>query len=150
MSDLILDSLLVWAHFLALFFTFAFLLTELVLCRSPAPWRLLARVDVGYFISAILVLATGFGRVFYGAKGPHYYFHNTYFYALLITFTCIGLVSVWPTMVFIRSKKAAVAGMENSHLSRQLMWVRRCVLLELALFCVAPFFAVQMTLGLGN
>ena len=139
-------------HFVALFFRFAFLLAELAVCGTAGgdrDWRLPGRLDVGYFICAILVVITGFARVFFGLKNAHYYFHNPMFYALLVTCALIELLSIAPTMEFIKWRKSArgLSGFapEAAHLKR----VRGFMAVELALFCIAPVFAVLMVRGLG-
>jgi len=56
------EILLAYLHFFALFATYSLLVAELVLLLLPAQpgrWRTLSRLDIGYFIGAIAVLATG-------------------------------------------------------------------------------------------
>jgi putative membrane protein len=57
-----------------------------------------ARLDIGYGASAGLIVAVGFLRVIYGAKGPVYYVENVWFWAKMASFASIGLLSVPPTI----------------------------------------------------
>lgn len=63
---MILDALLAYLHFTAIFLLFAFLTTQAILMRSPLDARairLLGRVDIGYAISAAVALLTGMLRL---------------------------------------------------------------------------------------
>jgi putative membrane protein len=150
MNELTIDSVLAWMHFLALFFTFASLFAELVLCLAEQlNWQQLNRIDLGYFVAAMMVLLTGFGRVFFGLKGAHYYFHDPMFYALLVTFLLVGLLSILPTIVFIHGKKATENAPDGGLQVLQIKMARICLMAELSLFCIAPVFAVLMANGVG-
>ena len=66
------DALLAYFHYSAIFLLFAFLTVEAMLLRNPLDAntvRLLARVDLWYFAAAILALASGLMRWYWGLKG---------------------------------------------------------------------------------
>ncbi len=148
-----LDAFLAYLHFTAIFILFALMTTELVLFRNPLDARtvrLLGKVDLFYFGSAILVLATGFLRLVWGAKGADYYMGAWPFYVKFGLFVAVGAISVQPTLAFIRWKREldhdptwAVPEAERAR-------VRRLLLLEVHLASMIPVFAVIMARGLGH
>ncbi|WP_242107339.1 DUF2214 family protein [Luteimonas aquatica] len=108
LTDLILASL----HHLLLFGFIAMLVTESVLLRGTldaAVLRRLAGVDAGYGATATLLLAVGILRLLYGAKGWNYYLHNPWFHAKIGLFVLAALLSAWPTVRFLRWRKALKA-----------------------------------------
>ncbi len=67
-----LDAALAYLHFIAIFGLFAFLTVQAFILRGPLDERavrLLGRVDLWYAGSAFTVLASGFLRAGFGAKG---------------------------------------------------------------------------------
>src|ERR1700760_4904763 len=59
-------------------------------------------VDLWYGVLAGLILIVGFARANYAAKGWAYYSHNHFFWAKIGTFALVGILSIWPTIQFIR------------------------------------------------
>ena len=146
------EPILAYLHYLSLFATFSVLAAELTVLRlppQPGRWRFLSRLDVGYFAGAIGVLATGLARVFFGSKPALYYWHDLWFHALWITFLAVGLLSIAPTISFIRWSKVAQTDPGFIPPPGVLRQVRVQISLELMLFCVAPLFAVLMARGYG-
>ena len=84
-----LDLALAIAHHIFVFVLFGIVFAEFFALRPglgrDAVTRL-ARLDLFYGIDAGLVLIAGFSRVFFAAKGWHYYEHNAFFWAKLGTF----------------------------------------------------------------
>jgi len=108
LTDLILASL----HHLLLFGFIAMLVTESVLLRGKldsAALKRLAGVDAGYGMTATLLLVVGILRLLYGAKGWNYYLHNPWFHAKITIFILAALLSAWPTIRFLRWRKALKA-----------------------------------------
>src|SRR5579859_6787153 len=146
------EFLLAYLHFFALFVTYSLLVAELVLLLlpvQPGRWRTLSRLDIGYFIGAIAVLATGLARVFFGFKPALYYWHDGWFHALWITFLLIGLLSIVPTVSFIRWAKAERADPGFTPPAKALRHARGHLTLEILMLSVAPLFAVLMARGYG-
>ena len=98
MTDLLLASV----HHLIVFGIAAVLAAELALMRpaamSPQTVKLLGRFDFAYGMLALAILAAGFIRVWYGAKGPDFYLHNHAFWAKIAAFAVVGLISIQPTL----------------------------------------------------
>lgn len=146
------DLLLTYLHYCALFATLSLLVAEqavLHLPPQPGRWRLLSLLDMCYFLAAIAILATGLSRVFFGLKPSLYYWHNPYFHALWITFLFIGLLSIVPTLSFIKWAKAERSQPGYTPAPEALRHVRGHITLEILLFGIAPIFAILMARGYG-
>ncbi len=103
-----LDAILAYLHFTAIFVLFAFLSIELVLLRgelAPPVIRMLGRMDVWYFGSAIIVLVTGFSRMAFGAKGAEFYLSSWPIYVKIGLFVIVAVLSVIPTLRFIEWRR---------------------------------------------
>jgi putative membrane protein len=103
------DLLLAAFHHLLVFAMISMLVAESVLLRGPidaAALKLLAGLDAGYGMSAMLLLADGIARLFYGVKGLDFYQHNPWFHAKFGAFVAIALLSILPTVRFLRWRKA--------------------------------------------
>ena len=143
-----LDLVLAVCHHLLIFALFGILVGELVAVRrgmEPAAVASVARIDLWYGVLAGLILAVGFSRAVFAAKGWFYYEHNGFFWAKITAFGLVGLVSVPPTIAFIGWRRGAV-----SPTDAQIAGVRRCLWIELALFALLPVFAAAMARGYGE
>lgn len=148
-----LDAVLAYLHFIAIFVLFGFLTTEAMLVRGPldaATVRLLGRVDLWYFGAAITVLATGFLRLGLGAKGTEFYLSSWPIYVKVALFLAVGLMSVSPTLAFIRWRRQLDHDAAWQVPAGELARMRRLVMIELHLAAMIPVFAVIMSRGLGH
>jgi putative membrane protein len=148
-----LDAALAYLHFAAILLVAGFLAAEAMLLRGDLGARDLAalvRSDVAYALSAILVLATGLARVFYGAKGAAFYADNPVFWVKVGLFLAIGLASIRPTAAFLRWRRAARTGAGFSVPAAEVRGARRYVLVELHLLALLPLAAVLMARGIGH
>lgn len=104
MTGLILATL----HHLAVFGLVALLAMEAVALRATTidPARL-ARLDARFGGVAGLVLLIGVIRVVWGGKGWAFYESNPFFWAKIAVFVAIGLLSIGPTLLFVRWRKTA-------------------------------------------
>lgn len=109
----------------------------------------LATSDVIYGISALLVLATGLLRFFLYGKGVEYYLSNPLFHAKLTFFILIGLVSIYPTIQFIRWRKHL--DMDESFRPEPRIVTRITMILriEILVIAVLPLLAVLINRGHG-
>ena len=101
--------ILTWIHYIAVWLMTVTLVSELYLLKigtTPQAVRLLPRVDRLYGISAGVVLITGLARVWHGGKGADYYWHNGAFHGVLGLFVVAALVSIVPTLRYLRWRKA--------------------------------------------
>src|SRR3546814_5688052 len=108
LTDLTLASL----HHLLVFGLVSMLVAQAVLLRGRMDGTVLAKlggIDRGYGITALSLLVVGFLRVFHGVMGEDFYLHNPWFHAKVGAFVLVGLVSIWPTVRFLRWRKALKA-----------------------------------------
>ncbi|MFN0317899.1 MAG: DUF2214 family protein [Burkholderiales bacterium] len=146
------EALVAYLHYSAIIVMGAALFTEFSRCHEdmqPPDIRVLARADVVYFIAAIAVLATGLARVFLVGKGVAYYSHNPVFYIKLALFLALGLLSIPPTMQFIRWNRALKSGQGRILNGDQISATRHYVIAELIIFLFIPLAAVLMARGFG-
>jgi len=125
---------------------------ELVLLRldlTPPIARTLLRMDGAYGIAALVLLVVGLSRVFFTEKGAAYYFHSGTFIAKLTLFVIVGLLSIYPTMQFMRWRPALreqrTPQLDAATRSR----LRMLVHLELTLLLVILLLAPMMARGIG-
>lgn len=143
-----LDLVLAIAHHLLVFALFGILFAEFMLVRRDmdlAAVRRVSAIDLGYGALAGLIVVMGFARAAMAAKGWDYYAHNAFFWAKVGVFLAIGLISVPPTIAFIRWRRSEVAPT-----AAQVAGVRRLIHVEVALFALLPAFAAAMARGYGQ
>jgi putative membrane protein len=148
-----LDALFAYLHYIAILVLVGFLAAEMVLLRGvldARAIRLLGKVDVVYFGSAMAALATGFVRLVFGAKGADFYMNAWPFYVKFALFVAVGIVSIQPTLAFIRWRRMLDhdPAWPVPDAERQRVWRR--VMIETHLAAMIPVFAVVMSRGLGR
>jgi putative membrane protein len=141
------DALFALVHHLAIFALIATLVAELILCKGALDAngvRRLVMLDRAYFIAAILAITTGLLRLFLGTKGWPFYVANPFFWAKMATFLVIALLSVPPTIAFLRWRKTGVTPYpdETNRVRRYISW-------QTMLLPLLPLFAVLMARGIG-
>jgi putative membrane protein len=107
----------------------------------------LARIDTAYGILALIVLAVGFARAIFAAKGWDYYSGNGFFHAKLGAFVAAGVLSIWPTMAFIRWRRALTQNPAALPAEGEVRRVRLFIHLELGLIALMLVFAAAMARG---
>ena len=150
---MILDAVLAYLHFIAIFLLFSFLTTQLILMRSPLDARtirLLGRVDIGYAISAAVVLLTGMLRLGFGAKGADFHLGAWPVYVKVGLFLTVGLISIKPTLEFIKWRRALDHDPAWQLPAAAQAAMRKIVMIEVHLAALIPVFAVMMARGLGH
>ena len=96
-----LDLVLAIGHHIPGFSLFGVLFSELVLVRKGVDLATVTRIeqiDLMYGVLAGLIIAVGFSRAVFAAKGWAYYSHNLFFHLKVGTFLVIGLLSIPPTV----------------------------------------------------
>ena len=142
------DLSLAIAHHLLVFALAGILFAELMLVRKGMDLETVGRVgriDLTYGAIAGLVIVVGFARAGMAAKGWAYYSHNGFFWAKVGVFLVVGLLSVPPTIAFIKWRRAGLAPTDA-----QIAGVRRFIHYEAALFVLLPVFAAAMARGYGE
>ena len=136
-----MTSFFAFLHHFAAFTMVAALAVEFILIRGPldpGTARKLLRADMVYGLSATALLVIGLLRVFYFEKGAAYYFYNWAFIAKLALFVLVALLSIYPTVKFVR-------GFDSSSVPA----IRRILHLELAAVVFILLFAALMADGIG-
>jgi putative membrane protein len=141
-----LDLVLTIVHHLLVFGLAVMLAMELAWLRAdPVPIARLSRIDAGYGGVAALIVVIGVARVIWGAKGWVAYQDNPFFWAKIATFVVIGLLSIAPTIQFVRWSRALRADPgfrpPATEVSRAALWVRIEVLLLFPLVAFAAAMA---------
>jgi putative membrane protein len=143
-----LDLSLAIAHHLLIFGIFGILFAEFWAIRpgmSGATVARIASIDLWYGILAAAVIVIGFCRAIFAAKGWAYYSHNALFWAKIAGFAAIGILSLPPTVEFIRWRKSGALPSDPD-----IRKVRRYLHAELAIFVFLPIFAAAMARGYGE
>lgn len=136
-----------YAHFLGLGGLFAALAAELALYRPRVGGevaRRLARIDALYGLSALTALGTGLLKVFAGDKPAAYFGANPLFHVKVTLFVVVLLLSIYPTVQFIRRRGAAVDAEVTYPASIGVL-----LRIQLALLLAMPLLAVLMARGYG-
>lgn len=111
--------------------------------------RRIQRVDLAYGISAGLLLIVGLLRVFFFEKGANFYAHSPFFWTKMTAFAIVGLLSIDPTIRYIRwnqilkADQAPVIAEAEFKRTRFLLW------LEIAGIALILFSAAAMARGIG-
>jgi putative membrane protein len=148
---LTLDLLLAVLHHLGVLILVGCLAAELAVLSLRTGGHgaeILARIDLAYGLSAGAALSFGLARVFWGARGSSFYLENPVFWLKLGLFLLIALVSIRPTMTFIRWRRLARAGI-GAPPAIEIATTRRWVLLQAGLLLALPIFAALMARGIG-
>ena len=143
LTDLLLASL----HHLLFFALIAMLVTESVLLRGTvngAVIQRLTRIDSGVGMSASLLLVVGLLRLFKGVKGYDFYLHNPWFHAKMTCFVLAALLSILPTVRFLRWRKALAADSAYLPDATEVAKMRGIVRFELILLAAVFVFAAAM------
>jgi len=139
------NAFMAFLHHVAAFTLVAALVVEFVLIRdplTPALARRLARADMILGMSATVLAVVGLLRVFYFEKGAAFYFHNAAFIAKLALFIAVALASIYPTVKFLRWRKALDPAAMPA--------IRRVLHLELVGIVLILLCAALMARGLGQ
>lgn len=149
---MILDLVLASIHHLAVFALFGLLAAEWLLVRpglDAAALARLARIDAAYGAVAALALGAGLLRVVFGLKGSAYYLDQPLFWAKLGLFLLIGLVSVVPTLRFVRWRRtqAATGRLPDA---AAVAATRPLIGAQLAGFLALPLLAAALARGIGG
>ena len=146
------SALFAFLHFVAVFGIFATVFLEWQ-TMSPAPSlaeaKRIRRCDRWYGLFAMALLVVGFLRVYYFEKGSTFYFRNPVFDAKLALFALVGIVSIYPTIRFIRwgarTRRGEAPAIAPGEYRRIMMSLRA----EMALLLGTALCASFMARGIG-
>jgi putative membrane protein len=147
-----IPAIMAFLHHLAAFTVVSCLIAEIVLFKPPlsvAQARRIQRTDNLFGISAGVLLVVGLLRVIYFEKGAGYYFHDAFFLTKFIAFILAGLISIYPTVLFLSWSKALRQGIAPDMPAAQIRRARLCLMWELTAIVVILFCAPFMARGFG-
>ena len=121
---------------------------------SPAPTladaKRIQASDRVYGMLAIVVLGVGFLRVYHFEKGKAFYAANPFFQAKLMLFLGVGLLSIYPTIRFLRWRAQTKQGLAPVLAAREYKTIMTVLRMELLLLLATALCASLMARGLGS
>ena len=145
-------ALMAFLHHLFAFTLTACLVYEFVAFRkgmTREEARRIQRVDLAYGISAGLLLVVGLLRVFFFEKGVNFYIHSPFFWVKMSAFLIVGLLSIDPTIRYIRWNKSLSQNQAPAISETEFKRTRLLLWLELAGIVVILLAAPMMARGIG-
>lgn len=147
-----MNILIPYLHYIGIMSLMGALITEHVVLKpgiTKTDIKSLAQVDVIYAVSAAIVLITGLLRWFVvDPKGADFFTKNPMFHIKLTLFVVIVVLSVFPTIKFLKWKKQSNLDgnfePDNKAVKKQLMFIR----IELLLIAIIPLLAVLVAGGI--
>ena len=148
-----LEAILAYLHLLAILTMVVFIASEAALCRvewlNAAVVERLAKVDRVYGIAALAVIATGVARTWWGVKGTAWYWTNPLLHLKLTLFVVVGLISIFPTLRYLRWRQALRAS-GALPAEAEVRKTRKLVMIQAHIIAVIPLAAVFLARGFGK
>lgn len=143
-----MEILLRYLHFISVITLSGTLIAEFFLLSkvlSKKEIRLLGRIDAVYGISALILLGVGLTLWLGGyGKPTEFYSENPTFHLKLGLFVLIGLISIYPTVFFIKQGKGESE--DQVEIPRMVRWSLNA---ELILLACIPLLAGLMAKGIN-
>lgn len=143
-----LELLLRYFHFVSIFAIVGALVSEHLLLKSSLSRQeiiRLAKIDGVYGFAVLTLLGAGLTLWLGGfGKPTEFYSENPVFHLKLTLFVTIGLLSIYPTVFFLKNRKGNpddIVAVPNA-----IFWLIR---LELLLLFLIPILAGMMSKGIG-
>ena len=146
------SAVFAFLHFVAVFGVVATVFLEWQ-TMSPSPSRAealrLQRCDRWYGLFALMLVVVGLLRVYRFEKGSAFYFANPFFQAKLGLFIAVGLLSIYPTVRFVKWRAAMKSGAAPTVPDAEYRTLRTVLRLELILLAAIVACAAMMARGVG-
>ncbi|MEJ2594544.1 MAG: DUF2214 family protein [bacterium] len=147
-----MDILIPYLHYIGIMILMGSLITEHVTLKpgiTKSQIKSLATTDLIYGIAAAVVLVTGLLRWFVvDVKGAEFFNKNPLFHIKVTLFVVIVILSIFPTLKFLKWRKSIRNGQEvevsEAEAKKQLMFIR----IELLLLAIIPLLAVMVAMGI--
>lgn len=147
------NALVAYGHYLGIMLIFAALATETLTLKKeltlPEAWRI-SIADAVYGIAATLVLVTGILRVLYFGKGTAFYLHQPAFWAKVGVFAIVSLLSIYPTISFLRWIRPLRDQQPPTLTLPQVNRLHWFIRLELVGVAMIPLLAAMMARNIGG
>jgi len=142
------EIILRYVHFISIFAIVGSLMSEHLLLKKEMTRQevgRIARIDAVYGIAALSLLAAGL-TLWLGSIGKPavFYTKNWIFHTKLTCFILIGLLSIYPTVFFIKNRKGNPD--ELVKIPSIIFWMLR---FEILLLFIIPLLAGLMAKGIG-
>lgn len=142
------EIILRYVHFISIFAIVGSLMSEHLLLKKEMTRQevgRIARIDAVYGIAALSLLAAGL-TLWLGSIGKPavFYTKNWIFHTKLTCFILIGLLSIYPTVFFIKNRKGNPDELVKT--PPLVFWMLR---IELLLLVIIPLLAGLMAKGIG-
>lgn len=138
-----------YIHFISIFAIVGSLSSEHLLLRSSLSRleiRRLSNIDGVYGFAALTLLAAGLTLWLGGyGKPTSFYSQNWIFHTKIGLYVAIGLLSIYPTVFFLKNRKGEPEEMVD--IPKSIFWMIR---IELLLMFVIPILAGLMSRGIGR
>lgn len=146
-----LEAFLASLHLVAILTLVVFLSSEAALCRTEwmnaAVVRRLAKLDMIYGITALVLLLTGIARIVWGAKGLTWYVSQPLFHLKVLLFVVAAVISLRPTFTIRQWLKALnVAGTLPQ--PESVRFVRKWIMVQAHIIPVIAVIAVYWARGM--
>ncbi len=138
-----------YLHLVSIFLVVGTLFFEAVFVKdvmSKKDIQKISRIDGLYGFAAILVVGIGLwmwlGPI---GKPSEFYSYNWIFHTKVGLFITVGLLSIYPTVFFIKNRKG-----EDDELVKVPSLVKNMIYLEVGILFLIPLLAVLMARGIGS
>ncbi len=142
------EIILRYLHFISIFGIVGALVSEHLLLKNELTRNQIARlsrIDAIYGIAALLLLSVGLTLWLGGfGKPAEFYTKNWIFHTKITLFSLIGILSIYPTVFFIKNRKGNLQ--ETVKIPKSIFWMLR---IELLLLFIIPLLAGLMAKGIG-
>ncbi|EMS31243.1 hypothetical protein C943_02390 [Mariniradius saccharolyticus AK6] len=143
------EIILRYLHFICIFAIVGSLVSEHLLLKNTLSRReldRLSKIDAVYGLAALVLLGVGMTLWLGGIGKPtDFYSKNPIFHVKLTLFVLIGILSIYPTVFFLKNRKGDPE--EEIAVPKGIFWSLR---LELLLLLVIPILAGLMAKGIGS
>jgi putative membrane protein len=112
---------------------------------DDAGWSRLLAADNVWGVAALLWIASGLGRVFFGGREPAFYAHNGFFWVKMALFALVFALELTPMITFVRVRVARSRAAPLPRFSVEKY--RRINDAEVALVVIIVFVAAFMARG---
>lgn len=137
-----------YVHFISIFAIVGTLVSEHLILKkvmSRSEIGRLARIDAVYGLAALSLIVAGLTLWLGGVGKPsQFYTGNWIFITKISLFLLIGILSIYPTVFFIRNRKGNPD--EPVSVPENIFWLLR---MELVILVIIPFLAGLMAKGIG-
>ncbi len=143
-----LEIIVKYIHYLCIFAIVGSLVSEHLLLKDKMTREELKRIstiDGVYGIAALLLLAAGLTLWFGVGKPAELYTKNWIFHFKLTLFVLLGLLSIYPTIFFLKQQKGA----DKEALVTIPSLIKWLLRVELLILFTMPLLAILMARGIG-